>query len=275
MLATTVKLPAQNSPSYPVVLTSPTIHTPIHFDISPPLRDMATEVPSQAGFHEASPVKYPHLQQLMNAAKNGTQREDGALQKTVGPPVNATVGLNLLGVGNGFPGYSVPDAPTDVNLAVGDTQVLQWVNVSYAVFDKSTGAVIAGPIAGNSFWSGFGGYCQSDNSGDPIAQWDKIAHRWVIAQNTFSGGYYTCIAISTSADATGTYYRFSYPQPGFPEYPKWGIWPDAYYRRRTISVRAVIRSAASTFALTTVRNFWPAIRQLSRSASRRAPVTPA
>ena len=35
---------------------------------------------------------------------------DGALQTSSGPLVNTTIGLNLLGVGNGFPGYSVPDA---------------------------------------------------------------------------------------------------------------------------------------------------------------------
>jgi len=117
-----------------------------------------------------------------------------------------------------------------VNLAVGDTQVVQWVNVSYVVFNKSTGAVIAGPIEGNTLWAGFGGVCQSDNSGDIIAQWDKIAHRWVLTQNAFQGTYMTCIAISQTPDATGSYYRFAFQQPGFPDYPKWGLMPDAYYQ---------------------------------------------
>jgi hypothetical protein len=225
------------SPTYllaqaqPKVLTNPDVHTAVHFDISPPLRQMATEVAKERGGEVEHPVLYPKLQQLMQAAAQGKKPiADGALQTTGGPLVNASVGLNLLGVGNGFPSYSVPDAPPDVNLAVGDTQVLQWVNVSYAVFDKNTGAIIQGPILGNSLWSGFGGLCQSDNSGDIIAQWDKIAHRWVLTQNTFQGGYMTCLAISTTPDATGTYYRFAFQQPGFPDYPKWGLWPDAYYQ---------------------------------------------
>jgi len=222
---------AQETPSHPAVLTNPNVSGAIKFDISPPLSDMATEVSSQMGFHEASPVRRPKLQQLMmQAAQQKEQPKDGALQTSIGPLVSATLGLNLLGVGNGFPGYSVPDAPPDVNLAVGDTQVLQWVNVSYAVFDKTSGAVIAGPILGNAFWSGFGGGCQNSNSGDPVIQWDKLAHRWLAVQNVFSSPYLTCIAVSTTPDATGTYYRFSYPQPGFPDYPKWGIWPDAYYQ---------------------------------------------
>ena len=189
---------------------------------------MATLAAPRAAEQEL-PVKYPKLQKLIEQ-RGQLAAKDGALQSSVLPMVNANVNLNLLGVGNGFPGYSVPDAPSDVNLAVGDAQVLQWVNVSYAVFDKTTGNVIAGPILGNQLWSGFGGYCQSDNSGDIIAQWDKIAHRWVLSQNTFQGAYNTCIAVSQTADATGSYYRFAYSQPGFPDYPKWGIMPDAYYQ---------------------------------------------
>jgi hypothetical protein len=223
---------AQETPAQPSVLTNPDVNHPVRFDVSRPLRDMATEVSSQVGFHEASPVRHPKLQQLMEAARRGGKPvKDGALQtSTIGPLVSATIGLNLLGVGNGFTGYTVPDAPPDVNLAVGDTQVVQWVNVSYAVFNKTTGGVIAGPIAGNAFWSGFGGGCQTSNSGDPIIQWDKIAHRWLALQNVFSSPYMTCIAVSTTADATGTYFRFAFPQPGFPDYPKWGVWPDAYYQ---------------------------------------------
>ena len=215
----------------PKVLTNPDVHLPIRFDVSPPLHEMATQPPTERGGEVEHAVLYPKLQQLMQAAARGQKPvADGALQTNAVSPVSASIGLNLLGVGNGFPGYTVPDAPSDVNLAVGDTQVLQWVNVSYAVFDKNTGAIIQGPILGNSLWSGFGGLCQSDNSGDIIAQWDKIAHRWVLTQNTFQSGYMTCVAISTTPDATGTYYRFAFQQPGFPDYPKWGLWPDAYYQ---------------------------------------------
>jgi hypothetical protein len=233
MVALSVSLFSLSGPAWaqPKVLTNPNVNYPVHFDVSPPLRDMATQATGQRGGEVEHPVLYPKLQQLIEAAQRGQKPlADGALQTTARQPVNASIGLNLLGVGNGFPGYTVPDAPSDVNLAVGDTQVLQWVNVSYAVFDKNTGAIIQGPILGNSLWSGFGGLCQSDNSGDIIAQWDKIAHRWVLTQNTFQSGYMTCVAISTTPDATGSYYRFAFSQPGFPDYPKWGIWPDAYYQ---------------------------------------------
>lgn len=74
----------------------------------------------------------------------------------------------------------------DTNAAVGDTQVVEWVNICYAVFDKSSGAVLAGPVSGNAFWAGFGGPCETSNDGDIIIQWDKKNHRWLASQNVFS-----------------------------------------------------------------------------------------
>ena len=218
---------ARKLPVHPSVLTNPEVNYAVQSDISPPLRDMAAALSPQTP--QALPVRHPKLQQL-TVQQSQQPSADGAMQTSVLPLVNASVNLNLLGLGNGFPNYTVPDAPSDVNLAVGDTQVLQWVNVSYAVFDKTSGAIVLGATPGNAFWSGFGGLCQSDNSGDPIAQWDKIAHRWVVVQNTFQGGYQTCVAVSTTPDATGSYYRFAFPQNGFPDYPKWGIMADAYYQ---------------------------------------------
>lgn len=244
MLAPAVAAWAQETSAHPEVLNNATATLPVQFDVSPPLRDMAVQAAPQEGVHGAPVVMRPKLQLLNRAAQQGGgPAPDGALQTAVGPLVNTASGLTLLGVGNGFPGYSVPDAPSDVNLAVGDTQVVQWVNVSYAVFDKATGAIVAGPIQGNAFWSGFGGACQNSNSGDIIAQWDKLAHRWVMTQPVFSSPYMTCIAISTTADATGTYYRFAFPQSaGFPDYPKWGLMPNAYFQSQNI-----FNSSGTTF----------------------------
>jgi hypothetical protein len=104
------------------------------------------------------------------------------------------------------------------------------------VFDKSTHAIAAGfPTAGNTLWSGFGGGCEINNDGDPIAQYDKAAGRWVLTQfsvtNPTTYGYLQCVAVSTTSDATGTYnrYAFSYGATQFNDYPKLGVWPDGYY----------------------------------------------
>ena len=176
----------------------------------------------------------------------GPPRTIGLLRGKVGPQVtieqhdtvvddvssNAPVGtIGLLNFdGQGADGL----APPDTNGAVGATQYVQWVNIEYNVYDKTTGAKILGPISGNSFWSGFGGGCQSQNAGDIIILYDQIADRWVAAQPAFDATpYLMCVAISTTNDATGSYFRYAFATPNntrdFPDYPKWGIWPDAYY----------------------------------------------
>lgn len=57
-----------------------------------------------------------------------------------------TSGLNFEGLGNGFPRFSMNSAPTDTNGAVGATQVVDWVNESFEVFDKATGAAMKGRL---------------------------------------------------------------------------------------------------------------------------------
>ena len=37
------------------------------------------------------------------------------------------------------------------------------------------------------------------------------------------------LAVSTTADPTGTYYQYAYSFSNLPDYPKFGIWPDGYY----------------------------------------------
>lgn len=43
------------------------------------------------------------------------------------------------------------------------------------------------------------------------------------------GPYAMCYAISTSSDPLGTYYRYEFLRPLFPDYPRPAVWPDGYY----------------------------------------------
>jgi hypothetical protein len=43
------------------------------------------------------------------------------------------------------------------------------------------------------------------------------------------GPYSMCYAISASADPLGSYYRYEFLRPLFPDYPRPAIWPDGYY----------------------------------------------
>ena len=231
----------QQAPAAPQVLSNAVANEPIHFDVSPPLAELATAAPAQQSVGLMHAPLLPKLQQLTVAPQShGAAATSSLLQPLIAPLISATIGLSFEGVGNtstlncpSVAGFTV--APPDTNAAVGDTQVVQWVNLCYAVFNKSTGVLIAGPFAGTNFWKGFGAPCETHNDGDIIIQWDKSNHRWLAAQNVFEGPpYYTCVAVSQTADATGSYYRYAFPQPGFPDYPKWGLTRNTYYQTQNI-----------------------------------------
>jgi hypothetical protein len=122
-------------------------------------------------------------------------------------------------------------APPDPTGKAGTAQFVQWVNREFAVYNKNTGALLQAPRPGNSLWKGFGGPCESMNSGSPMVAFDKQAGRWVLAQLALSAPAYYCVAVSTTDDATGTYNRYAFPFPAnqTPSTPRLAVWPDAYY----------------------------------------------
>src|SRR6266550_933437 len=91
--------------------------------------------------------------------------------------------------------------------------------------------LLLGPVQGNTLWSGFGGPCQTNNDGDIVVLFDKLNNRWVMSQLSVTGGppFYQCVAVSSTSDATGSFARYAFQQPNFNDYPKLGVWPDAYY----------------------------------------------
>jgi len=223
---------AQGSPQR----LSPEILYPDNQDVLPSLRHVPPIAPDwnadlqEKDTHEVKRWASPHsplTPAQMNLVKDGARQ--AVSQALVLPALSATAGLNFDGVG--LPGYSPTGAPPDTNGAAGATQYVQWVNTSFAVFNKSTGALVYGPAAGNTLWSGFGGRCSTDNSGDPIVMYDQLANRWVMMQFAVSTTpYMQCVAVSQTSDATGAWNRYSYSfGTGFNDYPKGGVWPDAYY----------------------------------------------
>src|SRR5437660_1085915 len=145
------------------------------------------------------------------------------------------------GVGNGFTGpqgtFTVNAAPPDTNGAVGPQDFVQIVNTDFAVFNKdpargAVGSVRFGPVQINRLWIGYGGLCQTDNDGDPIVVFDSIANRCLITQLAVTNAnpnFFQCIAVSTTSDPTGSFNRYAFSYANFPDYPKFGLWPDAYY----------------------------------------------
>ena len=204
----------------------------VKHDVSAPLAELDRRTPAQPYRFSPRVLKILPTGPGNNLNPSSYMLPDGALQASTLPPVAANLGLNIDGLGLGQYGFVLDSSPPDTNGAVGATQYVQWVNAEFAVFDKVTGAIVAGPTEGNALWVGFGGGCEENNDGDPIVQYDKIANQWILTQFSVSTTpYVECIAVSTTSDATGTYnrYAFSIGDGDYPDYPKLGVWPDAYY----------------------------------------------
>ncbi len=234
VLAAAVPAAAQEASSKPIVIP------PVAYDTSPPLSDMVASALAEAPTGQRIIPLRP-TSPLPGAG--APQVEDQALQ---------TLNLPLVGTTNGsdFAGISADGvAPPDTNGSVGNTQYVQIVNVEYAVYDKSSGTLILGPTPIHNIWSGFSGNCSSGDGGDPVVLYDKAANRWVVGQLN-SGDNAYCIAVSTTSDATGSYYRYEYSfGNNLPDYPKLGVWPDAYYFSANTFVGGVFFGGADPCAL--------------------------
>ncbi len=204
----------------------PEVQQAVHHDVSPPLRTLA-HYNNSSGQRRDMPLR------LLPVPHGASVQADPVVQSAApGPKVGTTAGFNFNGVGDtsNTPANPCNCAPSDTNGAAGATQFVQWVNTAFAVYNKSTGALIMGPTAGNALWAGFGGGCEANNDGDIIAQYDKANNRWVLSQFSVSTTpFLQCVAVSTTSDATGTYNRYAFTEPNFNDYPKIGVWPDAYY----------------------------------------------
>src|SRR5438093_7547908 len=192
----------------------------VKFDISPPLRSMKPLLPKGCTLREneeqgpiplgpvGSVVRDPVVQRVMG--KIGIP----------GPIISFDGNSNLCGC-----------SPPDPNGAVGPNHVVTMANLHFQIFNKN-GQSLFGPAANNTLWSGFGGGCQTQNAGDPVVLYDQLADRWLLSQFTSSAPYLQCVALSQTNDPTGSYYRWAIAVGGgnnFGDYPKAGMWPDAYY----------------------------------------------
>jgi len=198
------------------------------FDVSAPLRALASArrpAAASPAVRELRPDRGP------SSRPNGHQ-VDGALQSSLA--VAATIpatGANFEGLSNqdNFNIFGFRVNPPDPVGDVGPNHYVEMVNLTFAVYSK-TGALLLGPADTGTLWTGFAIEDCADPSGDPIVVYDQLADRWILSQfTTRDPTFYNCVAISTTGDPTGTYYRYAFTTgPNFPDYPKYGVWTDAY-----------------------------------------------
>jgi hypothetical protein len=134
----------------------------------------------------------------------------------------------------------------DPNGAVGTKQYMEWADVSYQGFNKTTGAWVyaSGPVPGDTPWRTNNMPDCYGPSGNVQLNFDHIASRWVIGRRqSGSGAYFYCIAVSNTDDLSASnfaWYTYELPLNSvlgtnshghvfYPDYPKIGTWIDGYY----------------------------------------------
>ena len=149
------------------------------------------------------------------------------LQLAAPAPSDAGFLMPLLNVpGREFTFANPPDTVGDV----GSDHYVQTVNAGgrgavVTIYDKSNGALVAGPIDMDALSSG--GPCAT-GQGDAIVLYDDFAGRWLMSE--VAGAYVLCVYISQTSDAVTTnWYAYTFTTPQYPDYPEYGVWPDAYY----------------------------------------------
>jgi len=208
------------------------------FDISPPLHELA-KTAKPVNPKDLPPERGP-------VVPDQGYSGDGALQAGASAAVAAQAIpaplQNFEGLSNqdNFNVFGFRVNPPDPVGDVGPNHYVEMVNLVFAVYSK-TGTRLLGPVDTGTLWTGFEVPDCTDPSGDPIVLYDQFVDRWILTQFTTRGfddpslPFYNCVAISTTGDPTGSYYRYAFitqPDPDggyfFPDYPKYGVWRDSY-----------------------------------------------
>lgn len=213
-------------------ISGPIIQTAVAFDVSIPLRDMKpVKKPFWAKWKRENEMEVPNKFRPVPPGFT----PDGALQTAYNNSSKATTTMPIVNfdgttnASNTGGRVTPPDPAGDV----GPNHYVQLANCMLQIFNK-TGASLYGPVATSTLWNGFSGNWDGHNNGDGIVVYDENADRWIISQFAYDcpGTPYTeyeMVAVSTTGDPTGSYYRYAFQFDYMPDYPKFGVWQDGYY----------------------------------------------
>lgn len=210
------------------VFHSPNIKHTVYSDVTPPLRNMTIITPARGKsekeiYNETDLRKIRHNQPppFIPVEDPAWQKDNVSFAPFPSPPVR-----NFEGIGN-ISGVYPPDTQGDVSI----NYYLQVVNMNFEIWDKS-GTILFGPVPLGTIWQGIPAPWNTTNNGDPVVLYDQAADRWIISQFSLPNGsqFAELIAVSQTADPTGSWYRYIFHfGTKMPDYPKLGVWPDAYY----------------------------------------------
>ncbi len=194
-----------------------------------PTEEKPTEEPPEEG--KVIPMP-PFRTEIADAAPT----TDPVLQELSPEPLTPTPSLFFGGLtsDDNAVAFGFRVMPPDTDGDVGPNHYVQMVNNLFRVFDKNGNPLTAKFTIGSLFvGAGVSAACANTNAGDPVVLYDPLADRWLLSQfctvaNPFN---HQLIAISKTSDPAGAYFLYDFMMPNnkFNDYPKFGVWTDAYY----------------------------------------------
>jgi hypothetical protein len=212
---------AQEGPVQPTITGTGT-----YYGLTPPLRDLPViteaeflKMEADATYERNKDLKkrsYPFAKTALPKGPDPAwQREMGTTKGGKAPIMN-------------FSGQISPYYPPDANGAAGPLYYMQTINCVYAIYDKATGSIEAGPTNMNQLFSGVTG--SECNDGDPLVLFDEQANRWLAVEFSLCGNTdRMLVAVSQTSDPTGSWHKYSFDVDDMPDYEKFGVWQDGYY----------------------------------------------
>lgn len=197
------------------------------------------------------------------AGQKGNALQQGAMllgdvsgPTALGAPVVNVPGMNS----NAFPPDTVGDIGRNHYVQMTNATATSG-NTAFQIFDKTGADLSGGTLRFGGLWPA-GDPCNSD-LGDPIVVYDHLADRWLLSQfarNAAQTQFWMCVAISqTPNPVLNTWFIYTLELPVFPDYPKFGVWPDGYYmssyEQSNLGVFVFDRNAMITGAATAFTKF--------------------
>lgn len=193
----------------------------------PPVRDLLPRNPTdeqkladlKAGKPEYVRNFIGRRQESLNKAGTLPRGEDPLVRSTTRDgSISILPIVNVNGINQQQSGTGVPDPTGDVS----DQHYLQAVNSTWLqVFDLA-GNKVGNAFRANTIWSQIG----FASAGDPIVLFDQEVNRWFLTE--FPSSNRVLLAVSDTQDPMGSWKAYAFSTPSFPDYPKYGIWPNAY-----------------------------------------------
>jgi len=214
-------------------------------DVSPTFRFLAAHAPGHdpgdtGGEDSEREERAEEIEDVPANGFTGGDAQTEAPTASIPSPLANFEGVSNQDNFNIFGGRVNPPDPVG---DVGPNHYVEMVNLAVGIYSK-TGTLLLGPVDIGALWADFAIEDCTDPSGDPVVLYDQLADRWILTQFTTRGldpatptaPFYNCIAVSTTGDPTGTYYRYAFKtQPDdedggffFPDYPKYSVWTDSY-----------------------------------------------